>query len=237
MRCDAPGFRALLRERPVGADVTGFLLDDPMPGAGAAPGGARWRRVLAVLAEAAVFGFLRSADLRALVAVARGAAVRIRVRAAEVVADRVRPDAPWPALVGALPAAEPATGSEVTVPTALLAEAREVAAARTDAGADWLAYELTRRDVPADDARAIGAFLHGADRGAELSVGLRESGAVRRAPWRIEVRWGSAGRIAVVPESPSDTYSMVTPAGPYLLGRSLQRHLDDLWQRTGPLPR
>ncbi|GAB3682086.1 ESX secretion-associated protein EspG [Saccharopolyspora tripterygii] len=194
------------------------------------------RDVARVLSRASVFGMaeVRAADeseLRAVVAVGDGGGIRVRVRGDEVTADVVRPDAPWPALVGCLPKSEPAGGCEVTVPTRELAEARAESAER-DQAADWLAYELKQRQVPTDDARAVADLLVRADdTEAWLRVAYRdEHGGFQRWRHGIEVRHSPTGRSAVIPESPDDTFTMVAPADAYLLGKTLQEYLEDLTQ-------
>ncbi|MDI2032828.1 ESX secretion-associated protein EspG [Saccharopolyspora sp. TS4A08] len=186
------------------------------------------------LARASVFGLAEvkvpgETELRALVAVGDGGGVRVRVLGEEVTTEVVRPDAPWPALVACLPKREPSEGCEVTVPTRELAEARADATDR-DEGADWLAYELTQREVPADDARAVADLLaRGDDTEARLAVAYRdEDGGFHRWRHEIEIRHSPTGRSAVIPESPDDTFTMIAPADTYLLGKTLQEYLEDL---------
>ncbi|MEV6226555.1 ESX secretion-associated protein EspG [Saccharopolyspora shandongensis] len=246
MRCSLREFGGLLREHAVGPEVAAFLIARPQTADG--PPGGPWDELAANLARASVFGFAQvdvpgEAERRAVVAVGNGHAVRVLVQDGSVTAKEVRPDAPWPALVGCLPDREPAEGCEVTVPTRVLAEARADAEQRGDRQVDWLAYELKRRRVPPEDAQAIGDLLRRADgMTAHLTVGLRVlSGAVRNGPFGIEVHHAPSGRSAVIPESPDDTFTVVAPAGAYLLGRTLQQYVEDLWagtgERTQPLPR
>ncbi|SFS32099.1 ESX secretion-associated protein EspG [Saccharopolyspora flava] len=190
--------------------------------------------VARALANASVFGLAEvrvpgESELRAVVAVGDGGGVRVRVLGEEVTTDVVRPDAPWPALVACLPKREPSEGCEVTLPTRELAEARAESADR-DEGADWLAYELKQREVPADDARAAADLLaRGDDTEARLAVAYRDgSGGFRRWRHEIEVRHSPTGRSAVIPESPDDTFTMIAPADAYLLGKTLQEYLEDL---------
>ncbi|MFC7344416.1 ESX secretion-associated protein EspG [Saccharopolyspora griseoalba] len=229
MRCSLDEFRALLGGADVAPELTAFLGADPV--AGVPPEG-DWTEVLRVLRHAAVLGFAAvegAEPLRGLVAIGDGGGIRVRVRGDEVSTDVMRTDAPWPALVGCLPEREPAEGCEVTVPTAELAEARAEADAR-DRDTDWLAYELRRRSVPPDDARAVADLLTRADDfQARLSVAWRPDGVLlRRWPQGIEVHHAATGRAAVIPESPDDAFSLVTPADTYLLSKTLQEHLEHL---------
>ncbi|MFI0465937.1 MULTISPECIES: ESX secretion-associated protein EspG [Saccharopolyspora] len=246
MRCSLREFGGLLRDHAVGPEVEAFLIARPQT-ADEPPDGP-WGELAANLVRASVFGFAQvnvpgEAELRAVVAVGNGHAARVLVQDGSVTAKKVRPDAPWPALVGCLPDREPAEGCEVTVPTRVLAEARADAEQRGDRQVDWLAYELKRRRVPPEDAQAIGDLLRRADgMTAHLTVGLRvASGAVRSGPFGIEVHHAPSGRAAVIPESPDDTFTVVAPAGAYLLGKTLQEYVEDLWEgtseRTQPLPR
>ncbi|TWG08620.1 ESX secretion-associated protein EspG [Saccharopolyspora dendranthemae] len=215
-------------------EVAEFLGVAPAPGDLSEQG----QEVARVLTRASVFGLaeVRVADepeLRAIVAVGDGGGIRVRARGEDVTADVVRPDAPWPALVGCLPKSEPADGCEVTVPTRELSEAR-VESAERDQAADWLAYELKQREVPTDDARAVADLLARGD-GTEawLRVAYRdEDGAFQRWRHGIEVRHSPTGRSAVIPESPDDTFTMVAPADAYLLGKTLQEYLEDLTQSS-----
>ncbi|MCI2419958.1 ESX secretion-associated protein EspG [Saccharopolyspora sp. K220] len=247
MRCSLREFDGLLRDRAVGAELTSFLITAPQADA-AGPPDEQWADLVTTLARASVFGFAQvndtdEAELRAVVAVGSGQAARMLVRGESVTAERVRPDAPWPALVGCLPDREPADGCEVTVPTELLSEARAEAEQRADQQVDWLAYELKRRRVPPEDAQAVSDLLRRADgMTARLTVGLREAaGAMRTGAFAIEVHHAPSGRVAVIPESPDDTFTMVAPASAYLLGKALQEYVEDLWtglsERTQPLPR
>jgi hypothetical protein len=246
MRCSLREFDALLRGGEVGPEIAAFLVEEPQEAAGA-PQDEQAAELVANLARASVFGFAQvtspgEAELRAVVAVGSGHAARVRVQGESVTAERVRPDAPWPALVGCLPDREPAEGCEVTVPTAELADARAEAERREDTQVDWLAYELKRRRVQPEDAQAVGDLLRRTDgMTARLTVGLRvASGAVRTGPFAIEVHHAPSGRVAVIPESPDDTFTVVAPAGAYLLGKTLQEYVEHLWtgtsERTQPLP-
>ncbi|PKW19210.1 ESX secretion-associated protein EspG [Saccharopolyspora spinosa] len=247
MLCSLREFDGLLRDSEVGPEIAAFLIAEPQA-ASAGPRGERWAELAANLARASVFGFAQvsnpgEADLRAVVAVGNHHAARVLVRGESVTTQQVRPDAPWPALVGCLPDREPAGGCEVTVPTRVLAEARAEAAKREDRQVDWLAYELKRRQVPPEDAQAVGDLMRRADgMTAKLSVGLRvAAGAVRSGPFEIEVHHAPTGRAALIPESPDDTFTVVAPAGAYLLGRTLQEYVESLWVNTSdhtqPLPR
>ncbi|MGP4019877.1 ESX secretion-associated protein EspG [Saccharopolyspora sp. 5N708] len=247
MRCSLQEFDGLLRDREVGAELAAFLVPAPRADADRPPG-EQWTKLATTLERASVFGFAQVNDsdeteLRAVVAVGSGQAARVRVRGESVTAEQVRPDAPWPALVGCLPDREPADGCEVTVPTEVLAEARAAAEQRADQQVDWLAYELKRRRVPPEDAQAVGDLMRRADgMTARLTVGLREAaGAVRTGAFAIEVRHAPSGRVAVIPESPDDTFTVVAPADAYLLGKALQEYVEGLWtgvsERTQPLPR
>jgi hypothetical protein len=196
----------------------------------------RWYEIVNAIAHGSVYGFLRIDDpdgdeTRAIVAVTRGMAVRVVVRGESVTIDEIRPDAPWPALLGCLPEAEPAEGSEVTVPTAILTEARSEAEQRQDEQVDWIAYELKLRQVPAEDAQAVGALLRRANQvTAQVTVALREAdGALRRGPFAIDVHHALSGRAAVMPESPENVYTMVTPADAFMIGKALQQYVEDLW--------
>ncbi|MBB5155877.1 ESX secretion-associated protein EspG [Saccharopolyspora phatthalungensis] len=247
MRCSLREFDGLLRDCEVGPEIAEFLVAEPRATADRPPE-ERWTELAANLARASVFGFAQvsspgEAELRVVVAVGSGHAARVLVHGESVVVKQVRPDAPWPALVGCLPDREPADGCEVTVPTRVLADARTSAQQRGDQQVDWLAYELKRRRVPPEDAQAVGELLRRADgMTAQLTVGLRvASGAVRRGPFAIEVLHASSGRVAVIPESPDDTFAVVAPAGAYLLSKTLQEYVEHLWtglsERTRPLPR
>jgi ESAT-6 protein secretion system EspG family protein len=247
MQCSLREFDALLRGGDVVPEIAAFLVEEPQEDADA-PRDEQATELVANLARASVFGFARvsspgeAAGLRAVVAVGSGHAARVRVQGESVTAERVRPDAPWPALVGCLPDREPAEGCEVTVPTAELAEARAEAERREDRQVDWLAYELKRRRVQPEDARAVGELLQRGDgMTAWLTVGLRApSGAVRTGPFAVEVHHAPSGRVAVIPEFPDDTFTVVAPAGAYLLGKTLQEYVEHLWtgtsERTQPLP-
>jgi len=228
MRCSLDEFRALLGEAEVASELTAFLGADPV--AGAPPEGG-WIEALRALRHATVLGFVEvggSAPLRGLVAIGDGSGIRVRVRGEEVTTEVMRTDAPWPALVGCLPEREPAEGCEVTVPTAELAEARAEVDSR-DRETDWLAYELKRRLVPPDDARAAADLLTRADDfDARLSVGWRPDGALHRWAQGIDVHHAATGRAAVIPESPDGTFTLVTPADTYLLATTLQEHLEHL---------
>lgn len=228
MRCSLDEFRALLVEADVAPELTEFLGADPV--AGAQPEG-DWTETLRVLRYPSVLGFAEvdgPEPLRGLVVVGEGSGVRVRVRGGEVTVDVMRPDAPWPALVGCLPEREPAEGCEVTVPTAELAEATAAADAR-DRSTDWLAYELKRRLVPPDDARAVADLLSRTDEvTARLAVAWYLDGALHRAPHGVDVHHAATGRAAVIPESPDDTFTLVTPADTYLLAKTLQEHLEHL---------
>ncbi len=125
------------------------------------------------------------------------------------------------------------------MPTWVLAEA----AKREDRQVDWLAYELKRRQVRPADAQAVGDLMRRADgMTARLSVGLRvAAGVVPSGPSEIEVHHAPTGRAALIPEAPDDTFTVVAPAGAYLLGRTLQEYVESLWantsERTQPRPR
>ncbi|MGW3470476.1 ESX secretion-associated protein EspG [Saccharopolyspora sp. NPDC000995] len=247
MLCSLRELDGLLRDSEVGPEIAAFLIAEP-PAASAGPRDERWAGLAANLARSSVFGFARvsnpgEADLRAAVAVGNHHATRVVVRGESVTAQQVRPDAPWPALVGCLPEGEPAGGCEVTVPTRVLTDARAEADKRKDRQVDWLAYELKRRQVPPEDAQAVGDLMQRADgMTARLSVGLRvAAGAVRSGSFEIEVHHAPTGRAALIPESPDDTFTVVAPAGAYLIGRTLQEYVERLWmntsERTQPLPR
>ncbi|CAM01261.1 ESAT-6 protein secretion system EspG family protein [Saccharopolyspora erythraea NRRL 2338] len=249
MRCTFREFQALAGSgvtRAGASEAVAFLTGRPGSGPPSMPYRleARWQDVLTALAGGSVYGFLRIIDpgadeTRVLVAVERGTAVRIVVRGEEVAADQVRPDAPWPALTGALPEAQAAEGSEVTLPSRILAEARAEAAGRGDDQVDWLAYELRLREVPPDDARAVGALLRQSDQvTARIGIALcRSDGTLLRAPSEIEVLHSPTGRVAVVPEVPDDTYAMVTPASSFALGRALQHYTEVLWEQAEEIDR
>ncbi|GAA2801483.1 ESX secretion-associated protein EspG [Saccharopolyspora taberi] len=231
MRCSSGEFDALVRRgvhRPGPRAAVAQLIGRELSGFPGMPYRLepRWNDVLSALAGGSVFGFAAiGADTRVLVAVARELAARVQVRGDSVTADLIRPDAPWPALTGVLPAAEPAAGSEVTVPTAILAEARE---------SPEIARELRRREVPDDDARDLEALLTRADGfTARIEVALCEGDEpLRRVGSTIEVHHSKTGRVAVIPEAPDDTYTMVAPADAFVIGRALQHHLDTLWNST-----
>ncbi|GAA4857290.1 ESX secretion-associated protein EspG [Saccharopolyspora rosea] len=234
MRCSLAELNALLRDRSADPQVTEFLIGSA-PGSAAVPGGARWEAVADTVASASVFGFACVDDgwdeMRGLVAVGRGHAVRVQVRDDSVSVEQVRPDAPWPALVGCLPDVEPAHGCEVTVPTDVLSEALEAAGWQPDV--ERIALELRRRLVPSEDAQAVGELLHRADGvSARIEVALRGAGHLLVAPSAIDVQHCATGRVAIVPESPDDTFTLVTPASAYFLGRSLQKYVEDLWAAT-----
>ena len=233
MRCSSREFAALVHrdvQRPGAREAVSWLIGREPSGPPGLPYrlDERWTDVVAALAGGSVFGF---ADIggaepcRVLVSVARNAAARVQVRDESVTADVVRPDAPWPALTGALPEAERAEGSEVTVPTAILADAR---------ACEEIARELRRQDVPVDDARDLEALLARADGfAARIEVALCEGdGPLRRVPSAIEVHNSPTGRVAVIPEAPDDTYTMVAPADAFVIGRALQHYLDTLWDSS-----
>ncbi|GAA0521422.1 hypothetical protein GCM10011581_12000 [Saccharopolyspora subtropica] len=237
-------FGGLLRDQAVAPEIGAFLLGGT--DAGRAPRDSRWDELADGLRRASVFGFVEvtgGPERRAVVAVGNRHAARMVVADGTVTAKEIRPDAPWPALVGVLPDMAAAEGCEVTVPTRVLAEARAEATRRTEQRVDWLAYELKLRQVPPDDARAISDLMRRADgMAARFTVGLRAaSGALRIGPLAVEVHHAPTGRVAVIPESPDDTYCMVAPADAYLLGRTLQGFVEDLWtttsEQTQPLPR
>ncbi|WP_158628611.1 ESX secretion-associated protein EspG [Saccharopolyspora rhizosphaerae] len=228
MRCELGELAVVLQSGPT--EVAEHLGVAPEPGDVPEP----VRDAARTLSRASVFGLAEvrvpdEPDLRAVVAVGEGGGVRVRVRGAEVEVEVVRPDAPWPALVGCLPKLDPAAGCEVTVPTRELAEARAESAER-DQAADWLAYELKQREVPTDDARAVADLLACADgTAARLAVAYR-NGTGEFLRWRheVEVHHSPTGRSAVIPESPDDTFTLVAPADTYLLGKTLQEYLEDL---------
>lgn len=233
MRCGRDEFRALLAATTVASELVEFL--EAPPGQGQLPEG-DWSEPLRALAQATVFGFAEvdgPQPVRGVVAVGDGAGVRVRLLGDEVHTDVMRADAPWPALVGCLPECEPAAGCEVTVPTIEFTEARAAAATRSPQS-DGLEVELRRRLVPPDDARAVAELMARADEiTATLSVAWRPNGTLHRWPHRITVHHAPAGRVAVIPESPDDTFTIVAPADAYLLSKTLQEYLEHLTAISG----
>lgn len=200
---------------------------------------AQWQEILTTLLQGSAYGFVSvsdpdAEDVRAVVAVKSGFAVRVVVRGEQVDFTMVRPDAPWPALAAVLPKAAVGDSSEVTVPGRVLAEARAEAARHQDHQVDWIAYELRALQVPAEDAQAVGALLRKADQvTARITVAIGEDGVLRGGPVAIEVHHAPSGRVAVVPEPPDGTYTMVTPADTVVIVEAVHRYIEDLWMRTG----
>jgi len=197
----------------------------------------QWQEITDVLGRASVWAFLEvggdgQAWSRALVAVRRNTARMVLIDERTAHVDEVRPDAPWPALVGCLPARPAAQGAQVTVDGAAWSAASSAAAQFLADGGDGIAltYELRQRDVPDADARAVGAMLREAGPvSARMTVAIRDANdEVRPLRQAIRVRHTPTGRVAEVPRGRE---VLLTPADDQLLAQSLQDCVDGLVER------
>lgn len=199
----------------------------------------QWQEILTTLRHGSAFGFVSvsdpdTEDVRAVVAVKRGFAVRVVVQGERVDFAGVRPDAPWPALAAVLPKAAVGECSEVTVPESVLSEARAAATRHCHDQIDGIAYELRSRQVPAEDAQAIAALMRQANQvTARITVAIGEDdGILRNGPVAIEIHHAPSGRVALIPEPPDGTYTMVTPASTAFIVKAVHHYIEDLWMRA-----
>ncbi|MER2091360.1 MAG: ESX secretion-associated protein EspG [Saccharopolyspora rectivirgula] len=230
MRCSLSAFSGLLTGRA--PEVAEFLLDErnssgePEHQAISAECEDFWSGVAAQLASASVYGFARfdgagTAELSAVVAIGAGRAVRVQAVDGVVTAEKIRHDAPWPALAGCLPPKRPAEGDAVTVP---LDSVRQFAT-RPGTGGEGV-------------GRAAQLLSRADDFTARLYTGLRRAdGQLRTADQHIEVHHAPTGRVAVIPQ-PAD-HCLVSPADLFVLASALQEQVEALWaadvERTQPI--
>lgn len=200
----------------------------------------QWQEITDVLGHASVWAFLEIGGSgqswsRAAVAVRRNSAYMVVLDDRTAHIDEVRPDAPWPALVGCLPERPASEGSASTVPSSAWSSASSAAAQFLADGGDGIAltYELRQRDVPDDEARAIGTLMRAAGPViARMTVAIRDAhDEVRPARQAIRVRHTPSGRLAEVPKQPHGREILLTPADDALLTQSLQDHVNGLVER------
>ena len=198
----------------------------------------QWQEITDVLGRASVWGFLEvdGADegwSRAVVAVRRNSAFMVVLDERSAHVDEIRPDAPWPALVGCLPVRSAAEGQPVAVDASAWSAANAAATHFLADGGDGIAltYELRQRDVPDEDARAVGAMMREAGPViARMTTAIRDAhDEVRPARQAVRVRHAPSGRIAEVPRPQREV--LLTPADDALLAQSLQEHVDVLVER------
>jgi hypothetical protein len=197
----------------------------------------QWQEITDVLGRASVWAFLEVAGngeqwSRAMVAVRRNSARMVVLDQRNAHVDEARPDAPWPALVGCLPARPAAEGSAITVDGPTWSAASSAAAQFLADGGDGIAltYELRQRDVPDADARAVGAMLREAGPvSARMTVAIRDArDEVRPLRQAIRVRHTPTGRVAEVPRGRE---VVLTPADDQLLAQTLQDCVEELVER------
>lgn len=203
----------------------------------------RWAEITDSLGYASAWGFLHvhfsdGEDIRAVVTVRRGSAFLLDMRGDSIVIDQVRPDAPWPALLGCLPDAEAAELERFVLARSAWDEA--VSASRhflADPG-DGIAfsYELRHRGVPKEDASSLGGLIRSRDGHSRLAVALRDADDVVRDGPTIGVWDTPSGRVAALPGVPDAERVTVAAADDVLLIRTLQQQLDDLFSRYGETP-
>lgn len=203
----------------------------------------RWAEITDSLGYASAWGFLHvhyadGEDIRAVITVRRGSAFRLEIRGESVTIDEIRPDAPWPALLGCLPDATAAEGEPFVLSRpawdGAVSAARHFLADQGDGIA--LSYELRHRGVPAEEASSLGGMIRSRDGHSRLAIALRDAGDVVRNGPTIGVWDTPSGRLAALPGVPDEERTTVAPADEVLLIKTLQEQLDELFGRFGETP-
>lgn len=173
-------------------------------------------------------------EVRVMVASHDRLAFRVIMEREDVLIDEIAPSAAWKSLTACLPEMAPAEGGPVSVSSVTLAEAGAEAEQHRGEQDRWLAYELRRRDVPAADAEAIGAFNRMADRTTmQLAVAVREQdGTMHIGPHAIDMHHAPSGRVAMYPRLPQGTNTVLGPAEPERVANTAKRYLDQLREQV-----